>query len=85
MSNPQNFQIEFPLFPREKKLTAEEKEAGEKPGEYLVGAPDMPCTIDLDKVFFLVFFDQEYPKIVIRSKSAPKKVDKRGTVPADSE
>lgn len=80
MSNPQNFQIEFPLFPREKKLTQAEKDAGEeKAGEYLVGAPDMPCTINLNEVFMLVFFDQEFPKIVIRSKSAPKRTDKTKT------
>jgi hypothetical protein len=73
MGNPQNYQIEFPLFPRAKKSSNNE---GEEPGEYLVGAPGMPCEINLKDVFFLVFFDQEYPKIIIRSVNAPKRADK---------
>lgn len=73
MGNPQNFQVEFPLFAKQKKKIEGEDEAG----EYLVGAPNFPAEIDLSKVFFLVFFDQEYPKLIIRSINAPKKDDKK--------
>jgi hypothetical protein len=77
MSNPQNYQIEFPLFAKEKRKAEGEDEAG----EYLVGSPSFPCEIDLSKVFFLVFFDQEFPKLIIRSVNAPKKVDKKAPTP----